>query len=718
LQEILLAVRQQATCGSKAKEDLSAAQRAITELSSKIVDIRKRAESSEVMVEEICKDIKVLDHGKRNLTTSISTLKRLQMIMAAVDSLKELSEKNQYADCAKLLEGAGGLALRFEMYKRIPKVKDLLEEFTEVKTSIRTKIFEMMDEIDQNLDDDGIRTFSQACKVIDALDAPQRAQGTTGATARDNMVATFSNLQTAAYKSLYRPGLPAGALEKAERRYGELRKILQLYHEQYEQIFPMEWGVPQKICEDFCRVTRSHLKTVLEKQAEQENFVATMLHVLQKTLEFEEELGERYQDETLEEEDMEGGEDEELDAELTALDTTTTVGIRRKYEILRIKEQRQASMTEGGKVEIAPGEGIRRPSKRYRGLISDVFEKYLDFYISAEEKNMRAQIVDFVKKESWIPNDSFTKVLDSSAQMFLAIRESLKRCLALNKEQVMYDLHQRCFRMCLQEYADALEARIERGGGGQHRDIECCMIISTADYCFETSGQLCESIKKSLGEDYGAMVSMQHEQNEFRGAQNKAIMALVKHVGTLLDPAFSTMSKVPWSMHPDVGDHSKYVDQINDVFSNNITKYAENLNASFFNIFCQKLVEFLIPKWTATIYSSCKKINNDGVQQLIVDTGAIRATLIQVPSIGGGKPTNMYKKVVNRDMAKIEDLLRVLMSNNDNDPKLMLEVFENYMKHNKDLTAADFGKIVGLTSFKKVEQDALVEQLARNLKRT
>ena len=81
-------------------------------------------------------------------------------------------------------------------------------------------------------------------------------------------------------------------------------------------------------------------------------------------------------------------------------------------------------------------------------------------------------------------------------------------------------------------------------------------------------------------QDYAAMVNMQHEQNEFRGAQNKAILALVTHVGTVLEPAFSAMSKVPWSMHPDVGDHSKYVDMMNDVFTNNISKYAENLNGT------------------------------------------------------------------------------------------------------------------------------------------
>jgi len=243
------------------------------------------------------------------------------------------------------------------------------------------------------------------------------------------------------------------------------------------------------------------------------------------------------------------------------------------------------------------------------------------------------------------------------------------------------------------------------------------MIISTADFCFETSGQLCESIKKSLGEEKAAMVNMTQEQNKFREAQNKAILALVAHTGSLLEPAFSSMSKVSWAMHRDVGDHSKYVNQINTVFEDNIAKYAENLTPSFFNIFCQKLVEFFIPKFIDTIYASCKKINNDGVQQLLVDTGAIRATLHHVPTLGNGKPTNMYKKVINKDMAKVEDLLRTLMSNDETDPKRMLEVFKAYMMHNKDLAVSDFEKIVGLTGFKKVEQSALVEQLTRDLKK-
>jgi len=55
------------------------------------------------------------------------------------------------------------------MYKRISKVRELLEEYTNMKQTIRTKIFELMDELEQNLDEKGVHTFQQACRVISAL---------------------------------------------------------------------------------------------------------------------------------------------------------------------------------------------------------------------------------------------------------------------------------------------------------------------------------------------------------------------------------------------------------------------------------------------------------------------------------------------------------------------------------------------------------------------
>ena len=64
------------------------AQVSITELFAKIGDIKMKASQSERMVQEICADIKKLDYAKTHLQSSITALKRLQMLMTAVSRLE------------------------------------------------------------------------------------------------------------------------------------------------------------------------------------------------------------------------------------------------------------------------------------------------------------------------------------------------------------------------------------------------------------------------------------------------------------------------------------------------------------------------------------------------------------------------------------------------------------------------------------------------------
>ncbi|KAK6144845.1 hypothetical protein DH2020_021665 [Rehmannia glutinosa] len=78
--EILAAVRQQSNSGTKAREDLAAATRAVQELIFKIQEIKTKAARSETMVQEICRDIKKLDFAKKHITTAITALHRLTML--------------------------------------------------------------------------------------------------------------------------------------------------------------------------------------------------------------------------------------------------------------------------------------------------------------------------------------------------------------------------------------------------------------------------------------------------------------------------------------------------------------------------------------------------------------------------------------------------------------------------------------------------------------
>ncbi len=70
-------------------------------------EIRGKAEASEAMVHEICADIKSLDHAKRHLTLTITALKRLQMLVTAVDQLAVMTRERMYPEAANLLQVAG-----------------------------------------------------------------------------------------------------------------------------------------------------------------------------------------------------------------------------------------------------------------------------------------------------------------------------------------------------------------------------------------------------------------------------------------------------------------------------------------------------------------------------------------------------------------------------------------------------------------------------------
>jgi DNA repair exonuclease SbcCD ATPase subunit len=87
-EEISGAVQAQSEAGEKAERDINEAQTAIYELHAKINGIKSKAEHSERMVLEICRDIQSLDHAKRNLQTTITALKRLHMLVTAVEQLK------------------------------------------------------------------------------------------------------------------------------------------------------------------------------------------------------------------------------------------------------------------------------------------------------------------------------------------------------------------------------------------------------------------------------------------------------------------------------------------------------------------------------------------------------------------------------------------------------------------------------------------------------
>jgi len=170
--------RRQTRRRRRRRQDLGAAKAAIDELFGKIGEIRRKAEASEVMVQEICRDIRKLDYAKTHLTHTITALRRLAMLVNAVgarparctpaaarrsvacsgvcvcaellppsasvgarlagpadpsaawasaararaDQLQRAVERGEYAEAARLLEAVQQLAAHFAAFGAVPKV--------------------------------------------------------------------------------------------------------------------------------------------------------------------------------------------------------------------------------------------------------------------------------------------------------------------------------------------------------------------------------------------------------------------------------------------------------------------------------------------------------------------------------------------------------------------------------------------------------------------
>ncbi|KAL0973146.1 hypothetical protein UPYG_G00199580 [Umbra pygmaea] len=133
-------VRGQTNVGQDGRQALEEAQVAIGQLFGKIKDIKDKAEKSEQMVKEITRDIKQLDHAKRHLTTSITTLNHLHMLAGGVDTLEAMTRKRQYGEVANLLQGVVNVLEHFQKYMGIPQIRQLSERVKAAQSELGTQI--------------------------------------------------------------------------------------------------------------------------------------------------------------------------------------------------------------------------------------------------------------------------------------------------------------------------------------------------------------------------------------------------------------------------------------------------------------------------------------------------------------------------------------------------------------------------------------------------
>ncbi|TKY72315.1 Vacuolar protein sorting-associated protein 53 A [Spatholobus suberectus] len=701
---ILAAVRQQSNSGTKAKEDLAAATRAVEELMYKIREIKTKAVQSETMVQEICRDIKKLDFAKKHITTTITALHRLTMLVSAVEQLQVMASKRQYKEAAAQLEAVNQLCSHFEAYRDILKIIELREKFKNIKQILKSHVFSDFSSLGTGKETEEtnlLQQLSDACLVVDALEP----------SVREELVNNFCNRELTSYEQIFE-GAELAKLDKTERRYAWIKRRMRS-NEEIWKIFPSSWHVSYRLCILFCKKTRKQLEDILANLKEKPD-VGTLLLALQRTLEFEDELAEKFGGGTQNREI--GNEIEEIGRGTNS--SSNALDIRKKYEKKLAAHQGGDSEEKDGSKDLAvPGAGFN-----FRGIISSCFEPHLTVYVELEEKTLMESLEKLVQEETWdIEEGSQGSVLSSSMQLFLIIKRSLKRCSALTKNQTLFNLF-KVFQRVLKAYATKLFARLPKGGTGivaaatgmdgqiktSDRDERViCYIVNSAEYCHKTAGELAESVSKIIDSQFTDGVDMSEVQDEFSAVITKSLVTLVHGLETKFDIEMAAMTRVPWGTLESVGDQSEYVNTINLILTTSIPALGSLLSPVYFQFFLDKLASSLGPRFYSNIFK-CKQISETGAQQMLLDTQAVKTILLEVPSLG--RQTSgaaSYSKFVSREMSKAEALLKVILSPVDS-------VADTYRALLPEGTPMEFQRILELKGLKKADQQSILDDFNKH----
>uniref|UniRef100_A0A8C5H9S9 Vacuolar protein sorting-associated protein 53 homolog n=1 Tax=Gouania willdenowi TaxID=441366 RepID=A0A8C5H9S9_GOUWI len=691
------------------EQALEEAQVAIQQLFGKIKDIKDKAEKSEQMVKEITRDIKQLDHAKRHLTTSITTLNHLHMLAGGVDSLEAMTRKRQYGEVANLLQGVVNVLEHFYKYMGITQIRQLSERVKAAQSELGTQILADFDEAfpSQGSKRPGgpSNVLRDACLVANVLD-PRIKQ---------EIIKKFIRQHLSEYLVLFQENQDAAWLDKIDRRYAWIKRQLVDYEEKYGRMFPEEWCMTERIAVEFCHISRVELAKVMRTRA-REIEVKLLLFAIQRTTNFEGLLAKRFTGGTLTDKRPE-----------SPLEPTNPF------------------------LEDDPGEDVSYPElpkkpkpadNPFHGIISKCFEPHLYVYIESQDKNLGELINRFVADfRAQGPPKAGTEeggaVLPSCADLFVYYKKCMVQCSQLSTGEPMIALTT-IFQKFLREYAwkilsGNLPKSTSNSGGltisSLLKEKEApeaakftvdelcliCSILSTAEYCLATTQQLEEKLKEKVDKLLVERINLTGEMDTFSTVISNSIQLLVQDLDAACDPALTAMSKMPWQSVEHVGDQSPYVTSIIMHIKQNVPIIRDNLASTrkYFTQFCIKFTNAFIPKFINHLFR-CKPVSMVGAEQLLLDTHSLKTVLLDLPSIGSQvlrKAPASYTKIVVKGMTRAEMILKVVMA--PHEPPVVF--VDNYIKLLADGNPETFQKILDMKGLKRSEQSSMLELFRQRL---
>ncbi|CDK25263.1 unnamed protein product [Kuraishia capsulata CBS 1993] len=601
------------------------------------------AESTGSTINSMTSNIKTLDNCKKNLTLSMTILKRLQMLITAYESLVELiNDKNvpnkNYREISQLLSVVLDLMQHFQSYKSIDDISVLNKRIGSLRNKIIDEIF---NDFEKESDGD-LRNpdLVNACLILDML----------GKAYHDKLSNWYVTKQLREITTIFKSTEEAGSLDNLKRRFIFFQRILSNFEQSHTQMFPEDWHMSLELTSKFCDLTKKDLKEVTDKETRLNGSngnrvdVNLLLKALSDTLEFESFLNQ-------------------------------------KFKYYGDFDQRKA-------VEEANG-GID-PKLRFDQRISSVFEPYLNIWIDHQSKVLDDKFVEFVNPANHLkrsgnqdsPDEATSlNVLDSSAELFRVYRQMLNQLSKLSQGEPLVRLSSIFVKYLIYYQQRILEPILPDtkriSSSTEEANAESisyiCLVLNTADYCSLTVSQLEEKLASIIKPpELAQKFSFETVKDSYLSLVNNCLNLLLFKVQNDMEFAWREMRNENWKVLSDVTGESRYVSTLKTLLIDNCSIIFPGFNRELYiRNFVDKTVEMVLVQFTENI-CRLRPVNEIMAEQFLLDLQTLRGMFLELPNLAPDQrsPTNtkpisksqLFHKFITQTVGKPETLLKVLMT--------------------------------------------------------
>ncbi|KAL0581905.1 Vacuolar protein sorting-associated protein 53 [Marasmius crinis-equi] len=642
-------------------------QEMISELLGQMSRIREKATESEAVVRSITKDIQVLDLAKKNLILSMTTLKRLQMLVNALTQLEDLVREKKYGEIAQTLAAVKEISVSFKQYTSIPRIMQIWKRIQDIQSNLRTLIDQDFDMFYLQDPAKPIRptVISDACQVVDVL----------GPDVRSHLIERYVALELKEYRRIFRTSDEAGQLDNISRRFAWFRRSLQTHELEQGRVFPGSWRMEWHLLAKFTEVTRDDITSLLSG-AGKTLTVASLLENLQIVGDFELSMEKKY-------------------ATPDMLQHTVNPNSR-------------------------PPKSIKASFEPHMDVFVDAQDKALSDMLAPHRKSKvskstpRASLETTATDEPGDGDPAAMPVLPSSTELFYFYGQSLEQCAKLSTGQPLFDLsnvHKKWLKIYAEDVlGSSLKQRpttTSRKSMESRFDIgelrQAATVMNTADYCQTTASELEEKVKSKVNDEFKDKISFQNECDLFISVISSAIGVQLRELESASDPAFITMQRSPWATLSQVSGPSPYTDEL----IRTVEQVAEVIRSTveqkkYLRNFFDKACSLLVAKFTNSLVKS-RPLKEIGAEQLLIDLQTLRTFLSRLP--GDSLITSSYTRSLTKSTSRLESLLKVIVTPVDPAEGFIL----NYTLVIGDDSFTNFQKVLDLKGVPKNDENHLLD---------